>query len=129
MAPTISAGYAALLGFVQIALALRVIAARRAERVALGTCGRPRLVRAVRAHANFTENVPLALLLITFVELLGSSAWLVHALALALIAARTCHALGIAREPEDFRYRIAGMVVTLSVIGAAGLLILLRLAR
>jgi hypothetical protein len=69
MVPVIVPSYAAVLVFVYIALAVRMIRMRRSEKVAVGTGGNARLERAMRVHANFAEYVPLALLLITFLEL------------------------------------------------------------
>jgi uncharacterized membrane protein YecN with MAPEG domain len=43
-------------------LSFRVIRYRRAERIPLGSGGNAALERAIRAHANFAENVPFAVL-------------------------------------------------------------------
>ena len=51
--------YAALLAALFILLSLRVIGARRVHRVALGAPN-PLVERAVRAHGNCAEYVPLA---------------------------------------------------------------------
>lgn len=116
--------YAAILGFAFIWLAVRVIKARRTYRVAIGT-GQHRLVeRAVRAHGNFAEYVPFALLIMALCELNRAPDWGLHALGAALLAGRALHAWGITREPEDFRFRTAGMSLTFAVLslGSAALL-------
>jgi len=61
--------YAALLGLMFIALSIRTIRLRRRYRVAIGDGRKALLQRAMRVNANFAEYVPLALLLIYFVEL------------------------------------------------------------
>lgn len=125
MTLTIVPPYAALLALLFAALVLRVVRARRAGGVALGVAGPPGLERAVRAHANFAEHVPLALLLLAMAELRGAAPWALHPLCLLLLAGRLAHARGIAREPEDFRFRVAGVGATLTVLVAGALLLLL----
>ena len=48
--------------------------------------------RRIRVHGNFAEYVPLALLLLLFMELQAQSRFLVHVLCIVLIAARLVHA-------------------------------------
>ena len=60
--------YAALLAFFYIYLSFNVIKVRRAEQISLGDNGNATLQRAVRAHANFMEYVPFALILLFVCE-------------------------------------------------------------
>lgn len=53
------------------------------------------LQRKVRAHANFTEFVPLALLMIVALELMSAASWLVWSLGGLLTIARIAHAWGL----------------------------------
>lgn len=122
---TVTPVYATLLGFLFIALSVRTIRLRRKHQVAVGDGNNSELRRAMRVHANFAEYVPLALLLIFFVELDGTPKWWVHALAFALVCGRFAHAWGVSQTKENFRYRVYGMVLTFSVIATAGLTILL----
>jgi hypothetical protein len=114
----VTATYAAILAFYFIWLATRVIKARGEHRVPLGTPHRM-VERAARAHGNFSEYVPFALLLLALCEANGLPVWALHALGLALIAGRVLHATGIAREPENMRRRVAGMALTFAMIGVA----------
>lgn len=116
--------YVALFGIGLIVLSIRVIRLRRAEQVPIGTGGRPALERAIRVQANFCEYAPLALLLLTFMELSGYPGWILHLLCLTLLAGRAVHAIGVARVTEDYRFRVAGMAATFGVIGIASLLVL-----
>ena len=77
--------YATLLGLLFIALSVRTIRLRRRHRVAVGDGDNAELRRAMRVHANFAEYIPLALLLVFFVEMDGAPAVWVHALCLALL--------------------------------------------
>jgi uncharacterized membrane protein YecN with MAPEG domain len=123
---TIIAGYAAILGFVFVALSLRVIRLRRSGQIALGSGGQPLLRKAIRAHANFAEYVPMALLLIALAESQGVWPSVIHGLALSLLAGRLLHAYGVSQLQENFRYRVSGMVLTFTAIGSASLLLLLK---
>ena len=102
-------------------LSLRVIRYRRAERIPLGSGGDAALERAIRAHANFAEFVPFAVLLLILAEWGGAWPWLLHALGALLVAARLSHGIGIVQEPEDFRLRVFGMMGTFGVMGIAAL--------
>ena len=113
---TILPVYAALLALLFVLLSIRTIRTRHSRKVALGHGDDPAMLRAMRVHANFAEYVPLALLLIYFVEASSQSPWLVHLLGSALLLGRVCHAFGMSRTPEHFRYRIAGMGLTFAVI-------------
>lgn len=122
---TVTPVYATLLGLLFIALSLRTIRLRRRHQIAVGDGNNSELRRAMRVHANFAEYVPLALLLVYFVEHDGATMLLVHTLGCALLAGRLLHAWGVSQPRENFRYRVTGMVLTFGVILVAGLTILL----
>lgn len=113
---TILPAYAAVLALLFVFLSAQTIRARRSLGIGLGHGDNPAMLRAIRVHANFAEYVPLALLLIFFVELSGAQAWLVHSLCAALVAARLSHAWGVGREPGNMRLRVLGMVLTFTVM-------------
>ena len=113
--------YAALCGLLLILLSVRVIRQRRRSRVALGDAGKPEMQRAMRVQANFSEYAPLALLLLALAELQGLDPLILHGLGVLLLLGRLLHAFGVAREPENFRFRVAGMVMTFTSIVAASL--------
>jgi len=110
--------YAGLLALYFVWLATRVVKARRVHRVPLGTPHRL-VERAARAHGNFAEYVPFALLLMALCEINGLPDWALHVLGTVLVAGRVLHALGISREPENFRWRVLGMSLTFTMIGVA----------
>ena len=128
---TIVPVYAALLAFVYIYLSTRVIALRRERKISLGANGDPAMERAMRVHANFAEYTPFALLLLYMLETNGGHEIWLNILCAALLAGRVLHALGLAKATENFRYRVLGLVMTFTVIGAAAasLLGLTLLAR
>ena len=108
--------YAAPLGLLLIILSIRTLRLRRGFQVAYGDGKRPELVRAIRAHANFIEYVPLALLLCTLTELGNGPPWLVHSVGGTLLLGRCIHAYGISQVDEDFRLRVAGMSPTFTAL-------------
>jgi hypothetical protein len=114
----VTALYAGVLGFYFVWLATRAIKARGQHRAPLGTAHRL-VERAVRAHGNFAEYVPFALLLLALCEINRLPDWALHCLGALLVAGRVLHATGIAREPEEMRLRVYGMALTFTMIGVA----------
>ena len=88
----ITALYAAPLAFLFMAMMVNVIRLRYKHRVSLGSNDIPELERAIRAHGNFAEHVPLTLMLIGISEFLGAAAPLVHLFGASLLTARLSHA-------------------------------------
>ena len=111
------AGAAAIL---HIWLAARVSRLRRLFKIGVGDSGNEALLRRIRAHGNYVENMPLFLILLGFVELAGGDQRVLWAAAIAFILARICHAFGM-DGPTKFRLRVIGMAVsTLALIVLAG---------
>ena len=113
----ITSFYAALLTLLFLALSVRTLRVRRRLGIAVGDDGNQVLLRAMRAHANFAEYVPLCLLLAAFVEARGAPAGALHAGLAALLAGRLVHAYGVSQPSEDFRLRVFGIGVTLTFLG------------
>jgi hypothetical protein len=111
--------YAGLLAMLFVFLSTRVIKARRQYHVSIGTSHRL-VERPVRAHGNFAEYVPFALLLMALNEINGLPDWTLHVFGTLLVAGRLLHAIGISREPENFRWRVLGMSLTFVVILFSG---------
>ncbi len=122
MALSIVPMYAAFLALAYVVLAGRVVAQRRSAHVSLGSGGDKDLERRIRVHGNFAEYVPLALILIAFVEMQGAPAWSVHLLSLVLIAARAAHAYGL--STGTLRLRVLGVTGTFAVLISASLSLL-----
>ena len=86
--PVVFAGYAALLGLLAVVLTIRVILNRVKHKVTTGDGGNQQLAQAIRAHGNFTEQAPLALLLMLVAEASGAAPTMVHVLGVALVVSR-----------------------------------------
>lgn len=116
--------YAAIFALIFVVLSIRTLRFRHRFSVAIGSGDEPALARAVRAHANFAEYVPIALILILMLELQRPGSIAIHGLAGVLLIGRCAHAYGISQVKEDFRFRVAGMALTFTAIIATALLIL-----
>ncbi len=108
--------YAALLALFYIFLSVRTLRLRHKTGISIGDGGSELMLRAMRVHANFAEYVPIALLLIFFVEATGGGKVLVHFLAGLLVLGRSLHAFGVSRSQENFRFRVSGMALTFAAI-------------
>ena len=129
MIPTIVPIYAAIFAVMLVVLSLLVAKTRGDVQVGIGDGGNIALRRRIRVQGNFTEYVPMALILFTFVEMQGWPRWLVHGLCLVLLAARLLHAYGVAQEPEDIRLRATGMATTALLLVSAAVLLLYSAIR
>jgi uncharacterized protein len=103
----------AVFGLLGVMLGIQVILRRVRLGVEAGDGGVPRMAQAVRAHGNFAEYVPLALLLLGAVEWLGYSNIIVGSVAVALVAGRLLSAFGLSRSLGPSIPRQAGASVTL----------------
>lgn len=113
--------YAGLFGILLIVLSLRVSMVRRDARVALGDGDNESLRRRIRAHGNFVEFVPIALILLALAEHTGMGRLFIHLFGLVLLAARISHAYGICQTKEVFIFRMVGTIATLGVIAILSL--------
>ena len=108
----ITALYAALLAPLFFLLSIRVIAARRSERIPVGDGGNERILRRMRVQGNFAEHAPLALILLALAESLATDARVLHAIGVALLLGRFAHAFGMSQDPENFKLRVSGIALT-----------------
>lgn len=126
--PIITFRYLALLALIHSALAITVVALRFRLRVAFGDGGHEILHRAIRAHGNLSEYLPLAVLLVGSLEILGTSTVMVHSAMTLLVLARLSHLFSMfnldLRSRRYFLSRVFGagttwLVITLSAVALA----------
>jgi len=110
--PIVTTLYAGLLGLISMGVAFPVGRRRGKLNVSIGDGGNRDLLLAMRRHANFTEWVPLALILIALLELDGARTWGIHALGAALVVARLAHAFGIRADSMQGLGRFIGAMIT-----------------
>jgi len=117
---------AAILTFLYIALAVSVIRTRGSEGVGVGHGESKLLERRIRAHGNFAEYVPIALILILLLELTGAQSTLLWGLGAALIVGRAAHAFALSSLTLRPKARVGGMILTLGTLISAAATLLLR---
>jgi uncharacterized protein len=120
--------FGGILGIFCATLTLNVVITRNTEKISIGVGDNKLLEKKVRAHGNFTEYVPLSLILFAIIEIQRylSDIFLI-ALGVSLITGRLFHAyafLGNHTRPSHLKYRVTGMFLTLTTILLSSMVIL-----
>ena len=115
-APVITGLYAAIMGLLLVWLDGQVGRLRGQKQVSLYAGGDKELATAIRKQGNFTEHVPLVLVLMALVELNGAPAWLLNSTGVALVVGRILHPLGLDYDKMANPMRAIGVLLTLLVI-------------
>jgi uncharacterized membrane protein YecN with MAPEG domain len=124
--PLVTLLVAVLHGLLLLMLVWPIVATRRGRRIGLGDGGDPALLRRIRAHANFIEYVPFALLLLALLERGGLRREWVAVLGGVLLVARVLHAIGLSRSAGVSFGRMWGTLGTWCVILAASCIAIAR---
>ncbi len=110
---------AAAAALINIWLMIRCGQARRSAKVSIGDGGNDLLIRRMRAHANFIENTPIVLILVSALEATGGSSTWLWIIGIVYTLGRLLHPLGMDREGENI-FRGAGTGISmLSMLGLA----------
>ncbi|NCW85704.1 MAG: hypothetical protein EBV69_06215 [Oxalobacteraceae bacterium] len=120
----ITAIYAGLCGLLLVVLYVRVSQRRLATKIGMGVGGDTALEQRIRAHGNFIESVPIALVLLYLLEQTGVDPVYIHAFGIALVLARVAHAQGISATAGRSAGRFYGSIGTLLVIAALSIWLL-----
>ena len=110
----ISVIYAIIAALLIIYLSFEVIKTRRKLRISVGDGNNEELQAAQGAQSNAIEYLPIALILLFYLEYNGASNWMIHLGGIALVAGRVIHARGLLRS--NMRRRVLGMQVTIYVM-------------
>ncbi len=121
--------YTALLTLLFVVFSALVIRCRLKCNQVIGDGGKDIMVRHMRAHANFSEYIPLALLLMLMLELGGTNSTTLHIMGIALIVGRISHFYSLTvKEPSSAKsgkmviiYRQIGMVLTFGCLLAGAI--------
>lgn len=116
------AGFFALF---MVLLSLMVSLRRARAQAVFGDAGDETLRRRIRAHGNFTEYAPLALILVGLMEFSTAPVSLVAILAGALALSRVLHALGMLYGNTPV-LRAVAMLTQHAAFAAAGISLVLR---
>ena len=122
MSTPITAFYAGLIAFVFLYLSIAVIRGRRTLKIGLGHGEDRHFEQLVRAHANFSEYVPITLLLILLAELNRSNEVLLHVCGVLILFGRLAHAYGLRHHYGASWQRVLGMCMTFAAILVAAIL-------
>ncbi|PTQ10793.1 GST-like protein [Sphingomonas oleivorans] len=109
--PSVTLIIAAALGLINLWLSFRVGRVRLPSKIAIGDGGNEMLRARMRAHANFNEYVPIALILMLLIELRVGAATGLWVLGLALVVGRLVHPFGMER-PVPNPLRGGGIALT-----------------
>lgn len=110
LVPQVSLVLAAALALINVWLSIRVGQVRRAEKVFVGDGGNDRVLRRMRAHANFGENAWVILVLVLLIELSVGDSWWLWAAAALFVGGRVAHGIGMDGWMAG---RVAGTAITL----------------
>lgn len=127
--PVVTLLFASLLVLFKLVLLARVSMVRRSRNVGIGSGGDPLLQRRVRVHANFVEQVPVALLLMALLEMAGLGRTWLWAFGALLLLGRLLHAAGLSRSAGYSSGRLLGTVLSWGVLFAEALAGLVLVAR
>jgi len=124
----VTAACAALCGLLILTLALRVSLMRNRYRIALGDGGNDELMRAIRAHANTVEFVPIFLVLSLCQELYAGASWMLMVLVGLFLFARVSFAIGLSLAPVHPLRRVGAGLSYLTLL-LMSLLLLAAVAK
>jgi uncharacterized protein len=127
-APHLTLLFAGLCALLQTLLTALVIRRRKQAGVSLQDGGDRQLIERIRAHGNFVETAPMALLLMALLEMNGLAVGLIWGFGAMLVAGRMLHAYGLLSGRVAWP-RLVGMSMTLFVISIEGMACLWMFAR
>ena len=101
-------------------LMMRVGSQRMNKKVNIGDGGDSDLQARIRAHGNYTENAPLALLGLIVLAMMNAHSTALHIFGSAFLIGRILHAHGMAQKGANGKGRGIGMMLTmLALLGPA----------
>jgi hypothetical protein len=104
--------YAAINALIMVVLGMLVVRARVKTRTEIGDSGDPAMIGPLRAHANNTETVPMAIVLMVLMLGLQASVGVIHVVGITLTLGRVLHAIGLSRSVGTSMPRLLGMILT-----------------
>jgi hypothetical protein len=120
--------YTAINALIMLVLGILVTRARVKTQTPIGDGNIAEMAGPLRAHANNTEYVPMALLLMWVLCLpaISGSIWLIHGIGVPLTVGRILHGIGLSRSIEPSTLRLIGMALTwiAYIVGIVGILYL-----
>ena len=118
----ITAVFTGVLAIMLAVISVRVTRLRQKKKISLSDGGDKEMTAAIRVQGNFTEYVPMALLLMGLLESAGAKHWIIYLFGALLVAARIAHAYAL--YTGFFPARVFGTSMTWALIAIGGLLII-----
>ncbi len=120
---------AAAAGILAVWLMIRVGQVRTSEKVSVGDGGNEKVIRRMRAHANYVEYTPFVLVLIAAIELAGrGTPWLAYVSGVYFIG-RIAHAFGMEGGNLGKGRMLGTMVTLLTLVGLSVVATLIGMGR
>ena len=107
-----TAGICGLLFFI---LSFRVVQLRLKGLAPVGDGGHPELLNRMRTHGNFSEYIPLILILMALIEADGGNTFWLKIAGGAAVVTRVLHAIGMPMKAPNF-FRASGALGTFIVL-------------
>src|SRR5699024_7578269 len=123
---SITALYVGLFMLLLLVLAIGVVRQRLSTQTSMGDGGHLSLIKAMRAHGNAIEYVPVVLIGLAVLELNSGNGLLLHLYGSAFLIARFSHAFGMQLTNEGNNFRKVGVVRTWLVMLAMGVHLIAR---
>jgi len=118
--------YVALNMILNPILMYRVGQIRIKEKINLGDGDSPALLGRIRAHGNFTETAPLALIGLIALAFMNAPSTVLHIFGAVFLLGRIIHAHGMAQAGSNGKGRLYGTLMTLfTYFGTAAYLLYL----
>ena len=118
----ITAVFVGILAVMLAVISVRVTRMRQRKKISLSDGGDKEMTAAIRAQGNFTEYVPMALIVMGLLESAGTKHWVIYVFGALLVAARIAHAYAL--YTNFFPARVFGTATTWALIAIGGLLII-----
>jgi len=105
-------------------LMFRVGQVRIKEKINLGDGDNPTLFARIRAHGNYVETTPLALIGLFALAMMGAHSIGLHIFGAIFLLGRILHAHGMAQPNSGGQGRVIGMIMTLFTFFGSALYLL-----
>ncbi len=120
--PAITALCAGLLGVLGAVLAFHVGSYRGKSKVGIGHADDAELYCRMRKQGNFTEYVPLTLIVLGMLEMSGAAGSMtIMIMGGLLVISRVLHPMGLKSDGSPTMFRLVGMLGTLPVMLVASI--------
>lgn len=120
---TTTAPFIAILLLMQVFLSIRTSSTRAKLEIDYGDNGDLTMLKAIRAHGNFIEYVPMVLIALGASEIMGASSWFVITGGCVLVISRLSHAAHMFGYGGNAS-RIAGATLTTLLMVVLGVYLL-----